>query len=302
MRRLISVSIKYVSRRNLTMESNTIAALKQAVYQNQFSLEKDRALAIFSKTSLKLAEQLLLQHGDSLSPSVFVAWWQANYSLYAHKQIIISALNYKGEDATGRYSDEDEYIEITNQGPAILDLAGWQIHAGPDQKMIFKANSLIKRGETIRVYTFDKGHYSFNSKQPIWNNRGDRADLYDAGAELISQWTYGRKAETDIVISHLMFDGQERLSEGDEYVELANLGGSWVDISGWSLGGGHADDFIFSEESRIAPNGIIRVYTNKLDAKTGGYSWDSKRAIWNNNGGKAYLKGWQDRLVSEYAY
>lgn len=284
------------------MESNTIKMLKDSIYKSQYALRNERQFALFSETSLKLAEHLMTHHSDDISPSTFVAWWEANYALYANRQVIISALNFNGTSPNQPASDENEYIEITNQGPAILDLAGWSIHAGREQKMTFAAGTMIKSGETIRVYTFDKGEYSFKHQHPIWNNRGDKAALYDADAMLISQWQYGRVVENSIVISDLFFDGQERFSESDEYVEVANLSDAWVDISAWTLGGGHADDFVFAEGSRIAPNSCIRVYTNKLDASTGGYSWDSKRAIWNNKGGRAYLIGLENRNVSEYYY
>jgi len=284
------------------MESNTINKLKQSIYKHQFSLEQDRALSAFSEVSLKLAEQLLKDNADGINPSAFAAWWQANYRLYANQQMMITGLNFKGTSSNGSHPEEDEYIEITNQGPAILDLGGWSIEAGPNQTMTFKEKTMIASGQSIRVYTFDKGAFSFKSHQAIWNNRGDKAKLYDQDATLISQWWYGREAEKDVYISHIAFDGNDRYSEGDEYVEITNLSPAWVDISSWVLGGGHADDFVFSEGSHIAPFGSIRVYTNKLDARTGGYSWDSKRAIWNNHAGHAYLNGLGQRTVSDYHY
>lgn len=284
------------------METNTIRKLKQTIYKHQFSLEQDRALSAFSEVSLKLAEQLLKENSDVISPSAFTTWWQANYRLYANQQMMITNLNFKGSGPDQRRSEEGEYIEITNQGPAILDLEGWSIEAGPNQKMTFKANTLIASGQTIRIYTFDIGEFSFNSHHAIWNNRGDKAKLFDENANLICQWWYGREAEQDVYISHIAFDGNDRYSEGDEYVEITNLSPAWVDISSWVLGGGHADDFVFSEGSQIAPFGSIRVYTNKLDAKTGGYSWDSKRAIWNNHAGHAYLNGLGQGTVSDYSY
>jgi len=283
------------------MTSKKIEELTQIIKKYQFSPVNNGALSELSQVSLNYAQQLLDENnGENLS--AFRAWWQANYHLFANQQMRITDLNFNGSSPGQRRPEEDEYIEITNQGPGILDLGGWRIEAGPHQKMVFKGSTFVASGQTIRVYTFDKGEFSFKSHQPIWNNRGDEASLYDDAANLICQWRYGRKAEQDIIISHIAFDGKERVSEGDEYVEITNLGSAWVDLSGWALGGGHADDFIFREGSHIAPNSSIRVYTNTIDDSSGGYSWESKRALWNNESGHAYLKGLAQHTVSEFSY
>ena len=229
------------------------------------------------------------------------AWVHSFSALFSHQSIQISDVNFDGKSQEGEKSEENEYIEIDNKGPFIINLEGWHINAGPKQDFIFQ-KAFIEPNQKIRIYTFDKSKFSFKSTQPIWNNRGDEASLEDAEGNLISRWVYGREVEPHILISNLAYDGKEKMSEGDEYVELTNSSQYWLDISHWILGGGHADDFIFPEGSCIAPGALVRVYTNKIDQETGGFSWNSKRAIWNNNGGRAHLTGFENRLAAEYSY
>lgn len=283
------------------MTSKKIEELTQIIKKYQFGPGNSGTLSELSQVSLNYAQQLLDENnGEHLS--AFSALSQANYQLYANQQMRISGLNFQSSAQGQNRSEEDEYIEVLNQGPVILNLNGWRIEAGPNQSMTFKEDTFIKNGQSIRIYTFNKEMYSFDSRQPIWNNRGDKAKLFDEKASLISQWLYGRDAEQDVDISHIAFNGKEKYSDGDEYVEIANLSPAWIDIANWALGGGHAEDFIFPEGSHIAPFASIRVYTNKVEPITGGYSWNSRRAIWNNESGHAYLKGLGQSTVSDYHY
>ncbi|WP_428264585.1 lamin tail domain-containing protein [Haliangium sp.] len=107
----------------------------------------------------------------------------------------------------------------------------------------------------------------------------------------------------DVEISFINFDGAERRTEGDEYVEITNAGGQDADISGWHL---HADDlgqdFHFPQGTKLAAGQSIRVYTNLDDPNTGGFNWGSGRAIWNNQGDLGALLDANEDLVSTYGY
>lgn len=282
------------------MNAPTLATLKKTITDASFSQSMSNAFNTYGQTPKTLVLASLPEPDENLDS--LAVWWQACHQLFIAQQVKITALDFNGSQGQGSRSDEEEYIELTNQGPAIIDIGGWRISAGKGQDMVFKPETILMSGQSIRIYTYRHGEYSFNLSSPIWNNRGDKAMLYDGEGDLTACWAYGRSAESLMSIQFLQFDGMERYAEGDEYVELVNLGDAYVDLSNWALGGGHASDFIFAMGSVIAPRSSIRVYTNKLDRASGEYSWESKRAIWSNEGGSAYLKGMDGRLVSEYRY
>ncbi|WDE04390.1 lamin tail domain-containing protein [Thalassomonas viridans] len=230
------------------------------------------------------------------SGSAFSDWWQSCCELLAPRQMVIKGIDFEGKQG-------GEYIELTNKGPQILDLAGWRINAGSDgQDMIFPENTLCYPGKSLRIYTDKAGELSFDSKQAVWNNRGDAAFLFDASGDLVSSWRYGIKAHDAIKISNICFDGQEKYTEADEYAELVNLSGSWLDLSGWQLSAGENQQFTFPEGAALKPNAKIRVYTNYVDQESGGFSFNSPRAIWNNKGDTGKLFDHRGNIVSEYSY
>jgi len=282
------------------MNDPTLTRLKKTIMDASENNAMSDAFNIYGQAPKALV--LASQPKQDENIASLDVWWQACYQLFSANQIKISALDFNGSGGQGSKSDENEYIELTNQGPAILDIGGWRLNAGEKQDMVFNPGTIIMSGESIRIYTYSHAKFSFNQKSPIWNNRGDEASLYDSDGELTCRWLYGRSAESYVSIQYIQYDGQERFSEGDEFVEIVNVSDSYIDISNWALGGGHASDFIFSPASVLGPRARIRVYTNKLEKASGGYSWESKRAIWSNEGGQAYLNTMDGRLVSEYGY
>lgn len=90
--------------------------------------------------------------------------------------------------------------------------------------------------------------------------------------------------------------------EGDEYVEIANRGGSLADLSFYRLHASGADrSFVFPEDTVLDGGESVRVYTNLVDPETGGFSFDSPEALWDNQGGDAaVLFDSAGRRVGEY--
>lgn len=238
-----------------------------------------------------------MDNQGALSGSAFARWWQAAASLFANFQIQISALNYRQQD------DKDEYIELFNAGPLWVDLSSWVVDAGgKGQQFMFKPGTLIAPGKRIRVYTQTAEEFSFNHHQGVWNNKGDTARVFDAEGNLICCWVYGKEASSSIHISDIMADGKEARTEGDEYIEVENLAIASVDISHWSLDAGHGKTFTFPEETFLLPGQKVRVFTNKIDLASGGYSFGSSQAIWNNHGDIGQLFNAEGELIDKYAY
>ena len=239
-----------------------------------------------------------LQSDNPLTP--FAAWWYSCCSLVAGRQVAIAKVDFNGADSGG---EADEYIELINHGPMIMDLSGWRVNAGDEgQDVTFPEASYIKPLQTIRIYTRKKGEFSFNSNKSIWNNKGDIAYLYDNQGLLVSSWCYGQPAHDLVFISDIFYDGIEKRTEGDEFAVISNKSDHWVDLSGWGLSAGNDQNFTFPSDSAIAPHSSIRVYTNHIEPSTGGFSFASKTAIWNNHGDTGKLTDTTGHLVSQYSY
>ena len=228
----------------------------------------------------------------------FQQWWETAFDLLSSRQIQISNVNF----APSELGDQ-EFIELVNTGPAIIDLSGWRINAGADtQNFIFPAETLIHPGKTVRVFTHHEGEFNFATEQQIWNNKGDTALLYNTQDVLVGSWCYRAKAHDAICITHINFDGKVSKTEADEYVEMTNTSSHWLDISGWTLTTHHSAEFVFPNTSVVAPHQRIRVYTNQIHPESGGYSFGSHKAIWNNNGGTATLSDDREHQVSSLSY
>ncbi len=105
----------------------------------------------------------------------------------ASKQATISNVQYSGE----------EYVEISNEGDDALNLAGWILKDANDEKQAFTFadDTELPPGGSLQVYTKPGHDYSFNSKRPIWNDKGDALELLDADGQVVDTYAYGSYAE-----------------------------------------------------------------------------------------------------------
>lgn len=109
-----------------------------------------------------------------------------------------------------------------------------------------------------------------------------------------------------IIISDIKFDGKVPTTESDEYVVITNGSKNPVDISNYyvyvATSGTQGATFTFPKNSVIKAGQSIRIYTNELHPETGGYSFGSGKAIWNNRGGLAVLKDFKGSKLAEFKY
>ncbi|GAX24827.1 hypothetical protein FisN_6Hh404 [Fistulifera solaris] len=107
-------------------------------------------------------------------------------------------------------------------------------------------------------------------------------------------------------ITNIQFDGKVPTTESDEYVVITNRSKSPLNVAGYYLyvasNGTQGATFTFPANSVIAPGASVRIYTNEIHKETGGYSFNSKKAIWNNKGGLAVLKDATGKKLGEYKY
>ncbi len=111
------------------------------------------------------------------------------------------------------------------------------------------------------------------------------------------------KASTRVRISRIFSDGTVKATEADEYIVIKNDGLVEIDISGWRI---HAvsrnQDFTFPPGTKLGKGVKFKVYTNEVHPESGGFSFGSKRSVWNNKSDEAQLYDAQGNLVSSYAY
>ncbi|HVF98269.1 MAG TPA: lamin tail domain-containing protein [Chloroflexia bacterium] len=100
--------------------------------------------------------------------------------------------------ADGKKTNEpDEYVELQNTGAEPVDITDWVLQDNTAEDLYKWEGYVIQPGASIRVYTNEvhqaTGGFSLESKRPVWANRGDVAELYDADKVLISRYAYGDK-------------------------------------------------------------------------------------------------------------
>jgi endonuclease YncB( thermonuclease family) len=108
--------------------------------------------------------------------------------------------------------------------------------------------------------------------------------------------------EGDVVIHDILYDGIVAQVESDEYAEILNRGSAPVNLARWRLNAGNPGQDFFFPDFVLQPGEMCRVYTNEVHSETGGLSFYSGRAIWNNKGDGGYLYDASGKLVSEFRY
>ena len=241
--------------------------------------------------------------------------------------IIISYINYDGQV---KRTESDEYVEIANISESDVDISGCiveDIGKGGKVDNMFQfpaATPVLKADESVKIYTNEyheeSGGHSFKSGSAMWNNARGVAILKNADGSKIHEYTYEGEDESepvevikkadegDIIISYINYDGQVKRTESDEYVEITNKSESDVDISGCiveDIGkGGKVDNmFQFPAATPVLKAGeSVMIYTNECHEESGGHSFKSGSAIWNNAGGVAVLKNSNEVKIDEYTY
>lgn len=105
-----------------------------------------------------------------------------------------------------------------------------------------------------------------------------------------------------VQITDIFYDGIKGSNEPDEYVEITNTGRGTVDITDWELQDVTGRREYKWENYTLQPGAKIRVYTGEKRPESGGFTFDSGRALWANKGDVAELYDADKELISRYAY
>ena len=105
-----------------------------------------------------------------------------------------------------------------------------------------------------------------------------------------------------VEIVHIHNDGSKGRNEPDEYAEIKNLGEAAVNLKGWTLNAGAPGQNFRFPSFDLQPGQSIRVYTNEVHQESGGFSFRSKQALWNNIGDCGVLMNASGALVHSRCY
>lgn len=111
----------------------------------------------------------------------------------------ITRLNANAE-ADDRYNLNGEYVRICNISSRVLNLKGFSLADQNGHHYTF-TKGLLRPGYTALLFTgagqdavegVDQLRFFWGSRNPIWNNKGERASLRDPQGELINTFEYRR--------------------------------------------------------------------------------------------------------------
>ncbi|MEG4208056.1 lamin tail domain-containing protein [Microcoleus sp. Pol7_A1] len=111
------------------------------------------------------------------------------------------------------------------------------------------------------------------------------------------------QATPHVRISRIFSDGSVGSTEADEYIAIVNDGLVDIDISGWKIKTDNRNqEFSFPAGTVLKKGAECRVYTNEVHPESGGFSFNSKRSVWNNFSDEGRLLDAMGNLMSSYAY
>ncbi|MEL4895886.1 LamG-like jellyroll fold domain-containing protein [Crocosphaera sp. Alani8] len=109
--------------------------------------------------------------------------------------------------------------------------------------------------------------------------------------------------KANVEIAEIVYHGHVKRTQSDEYIEITNSGNTAADLSNWKvISNGKNQIFAFPEGTSLAVGKMIRVYTNEIHQESGGFSFGSKTAIWNDKGDMGKLLDSEGKEVSTFSY
>jgi endonuclease YncB( thermonuclease family) len=109
-------------------------------------------------------------------------------------------------------------------------------------------------------------------------------------------------APGEVKITYVYYDGVVPRVESDEYAVIKNTGGTAVNLGGWRLNAGDEGQDFWFPSYELGPGQECRVYTNESHPESGGFSFGSGKALWNNKGDCGHLYNADGVEVSTYCY
>ena len=88
------------------------------------------------------------------------------------------------------HSGKDEYVVLRNITGAPIDLTGWKLFSEGEQWYTFP-DVILQPGEEIEIHSGPRAEGALTwTKRYVWNNRGDKAILYDSNGNVVDTYSY----------------------------------------------------------------------------------------------------------------
>ncbi len=187
--------------------------------------------------------------------------------------------------------------------------------------LVVTSEALEMQPVTFEAEPSPEGTYTWNfgdgslEEQTLWStikHTYSQAGVYTVELYVESGILFGMSARQiqveplppppEVVIVDIFFDGVVPVSERDEYVEIINNEPFPVELQGWRLLSRGGQRFPFPDGATIQPAQKCRIYTNQDHPEWCGFSFGSRKAVWNNQGDRGVLYDQYSRKISEYSY
>ncbi|MEI7773073.1 MAG: lamin tail domain-containing protein, partial [Chloroflexales bacterium] len=106
---------------------------------------------------------------------------------------------------------------------------------------------------------------------------------------------------TGVDIAHIEHNPPGRDIDG-EYVLIWNTNDAPMDLTGWTLSDVSANHTFTFPAFTLGPGAEVKLWTKRGNNDEANLHWNSRKAIWNNNGDTGTLKNTDGAVVSVYTY
>jgi|GEM_PF-846133 len=137
---------------------------------------------------------------------------------------------------------------------------------------------------------------------------------YFAKSHYIGLWSW-KKSESNqnntisntnvnlaIIYIHANAAGNDNYNLNDEYITIKNIGNTPIDLTGWRIQDAAGHCYMFPNGFILQPGATVTLHSGSGKDSTTDLYWNSKYAIWNNDGDTIYIINPAGKVVLTKSY
>ncbi len=191
----------------------------------------------------------------------------------------------------------EENVVFENVGDVDLALTGWTVEDEAGYDYQFPDGFTLAAGSRVTLYTGEgtdtDSELYWGSGTPIWNDGGDTVFAYDSTGDPEVEHTY---PQGELAVAEVNAVGD------DENVVFENVGGSDLDLTGWTVEDEAGYDYQFPDGFTLAAGSRVTLYTGEGTDTDSELYWGSGTPIWNDGGDTVHVYDGAGQLVVEHTY